>query len=179
MLSLVLKLKTPLIIGEPLCEELGATLQEMLGLVSRPTIVAKEYVKGAHVPLESYELSPTSNRILFEIVGEPESATITTYEVDEPLLPDEEQGAFVSVSPATMRTPLETALAATVAFVFGRKLSSEIEDSATFYTGRLNQSPDSFINAVKVRGKFDDYRAASDEFYGELPVASNQEPIES
>lgn len=173
MLSLVLKQERPLIIGEALREEIGTALQEMLGLVSRPTIVAKENVKDGRVPLESYELSPTSNRILFEVVGEPESTTVTTYEVDEPSLPDDEQGAFVSVSPATMRTPLETALAASVAFVFGRKLGSEIEDAATFYTGRLNQSPDSFINAVKVSGKFDDCRLAADEFYGKLPVASD------
>lgn len=173
MLSLVLKQKRPLIIGETLREEIGGALQEMLGLVSRPTIVSKEYVKGAHVPTESYELSPISNRILIEIVGQPESATVTTYEVDEPSLPDDEQGAFVSVSPATMRTPLEAALAASVALVFGRELGSEIGDPPTFYTSRLNQSPDSFIKAVKISGTFDDYRVAADEFYGKLPVSSD------
>lgn len=172
MLSLVLKQKRPLIIEGTLREEIGTALQEMLGLVSRPTIVAKEYVRGTHVRVESYELSPASNRILFEIIGEPESATITTYEVDEPLLlSDDEQGSFVSVSPATMRTPLEAALAAAVALVFGRKLGSEIEDSATFYTCEMHQWPESFFNAVRVSRKFDDYRAAADEFYGKLPVA--------
>lgn len=167
MLSLTLKLQRPLLI-QPLLVEIGTALQEILGLTFIPVIVAEEYLNWTRIPLQSDELRLDSNMIFFEISNESEIVSVNTYAIKEPLLSDEEQGIFVSIAAEIRRTPLEVALAASVAVTFGRELGNPIQDLATFYTPVLSQSGESFINAIKVREPFDDYHLAAKTFYDAL-----------
>jgi hypothetical protein len=174
MVSLNLKLVKPLAIST-LIAETSSALQEILRLSFTPIIVAEEYVNQKRIPLRSEEVRSDSGMLFLEILNEPEVVSIVTFEVEHPLLSDEEQGAFIGISANTWRTPLEDALAAAVAVAFARKLGTVIEDNACVYSPVLSQSAESFIDAVKVKEPFDDYRVAAQRFYEALPQALERE----
>ena len=167
-ISLTVKLVKPIVISAVL-PKIGAALREVLGLSFTPTIVAEEYVSRARVPLRSDTISLESGMIFFEVANEPEIASVVTYQTEHPLLSSEEQGVFTGVEVGSQRSPLEYALAAAVAAAFGRESGAPVDDYVPFFSEALSQSPDSFINAIRVGGAFDDYRVAAQTFYESLP----------
>jgi hypothetical protein len=167
-ISLTLKLVTPLPIGAML-PKIGVALQEVLRLSETPLIIAEGYVNRIRSPLRSDTLSLGSGTIFFEIINEPEIASVVVYEIQHPLLSNEEQGVFTSVHVSSFRTPLEYALVAAVAASFSRELDTPVIDNRPFFTEVLSQSADSFVEAIKVKDVFEDYRLAAQAFYSLLP----------
>ena len=152
--------------------KVATTVREILGLSFIPQIVAEDYVSRIRVPLSSEKLCHGSSEVLIGIPGEPETASVGTYLIDEPQLPRAEQGVYAYVNVSWERSPLEYALAAAFAVTLGRELGVPVIDDACFYTSALSLGANEFIDVIRVGEVYDDYRVAAQVFYDALPRMS-------
>jgi|SRR5215213_205035 len=166
-IGLVVKLTHSVPVEEVL-SEIGRTLKEILGLSFIPQVVAEEYSNREWGPLRAAVIAYSSSIIGFTIIGEPETAAVFTHVRNGGDRPIEEQGIFVTVEVAGIRTPLAFALVAAIAITIGRECTTEITDNMPFFSKNFDQSAESFVTNIKLDGYYDDYRAAAQNFYFEL-----------
>lgn len=166
-ISIDIKLTTPIDIITVL-PNIGTALREILGLTFTPRLKAEEYINGRLSPLRDGKLHVETNVILIGIAKEPETASLGVYEVNSSQLSEEENGAFVYISSENQRNALELALVAAVAIALGRELGMPVIDDTPFYTDVLSQSVDNFVQAIRVKGYYDDYHVSSKVFYDAL-----------
>jgi len=172
-IDLNLKLTRPVEI-DPLLPQISTFLRVILGQANIPNIsaVGYDYNNEMFVPLKSSVIDLSSDTIFFkvDIDDEPEIANVGVIQIDQPELSDEEQGFFVYVNSGSQRTPLEFALMAAVAAAIGYHLDTPVIDDRPFFTDIESQSANEFVNAIKVKALFDDYRMAAQSFYESLPL---------
>ena len=169
-MSIGLEVKLTKAISVPvLLPNIGTALRDILGLLFIPDIVAEEYVDQTWVPVRSDLLTDESKLIGFLIAGEPETVSIFVSYRGGDDRPENEWGSFAVIEVTGTRTPLIFALTAAVAAALGRECGTDVTDNMPFFSHTLDQSADHFVNAIKVKDQFDDYRAAAKAFYKSLP----------
>lgn len=173
-IDLNLKLTRPVEI-DPLLPQISTFLRVILGQANIPNIsaVGYDHDNEMFVPLKSRVIDLSSDTIFFkiDIDDEPEIANVGVVQIEHPQLSDEEQGLLVYVNSGSQRTPLEFALVAAVAAAIGYHLDTPVIDDMPFFTTGIDgQSANEFVNAIKVKGIFDDYRTAAQSFYESLPL---------
>lgn len=167
-IGLGVKLTKPITIRAVL-PKIGKALQEILGLSFPPEIGVEQYVDRTWVPLQSELLTDDSKLIGFSIAGEPETVAVFAHFRGGEHLPDEPRGIFAVIEVTGTRTPLVLALTAAVATALGLESGTDIIDNMPFFSSIFDQSAEHFVNAIKVKDGFNDYRAAADAFYRSLP----------
>jgi hypothetical protein len=148
--------------------EIAEVLQEILGLPFKPSVTAEGFVNRRRMPLRSNIIGQESEMILFEIENEQAVVGVTVYRREADHLPGEEEGVYAAIEVSAWRSPLEYALAASIAAAFGRQCSTPITDYMPFYTKTFRQSANEFIDSIKVLGTFTDYQTAGQVFYDSL-----------
>ena len=177
-IDLNLKLIRPVKI-DLLLPQVSKILKVILGQANIPNITAVgyDYDNKDFVPLKSNVIDLSSGMILFkmDIDEEPEIVNVGVVQIEHPQLSDEEQGSFIYVNSGSQRTPLEFALMAAVAAAIGCYLDTPVIDDRPFFTAIQNQSANEFVNAIKVKDFFNDYRTASQVFYQSLPLRGKEQ----
>lgn len=167
-IALAVKLTQPISIRAVL-PKIGKALQEILGLSFAPEIVVEQYQDRSWVPLKSEHLTEDSKLIGFSITGESETVAVFARYRGAEHLPEEPRDFFAVIEVTGTRTPLVLALTAAVATALGRESGTAIIDDMPFFSSVFDQSADHFVNTIKVKNGFNDYRAAADAFYRSLP----------
>jgi hypothetical protein len=155
-----------------LLPKIGAALKEILCLTISPDIKAERYDDDDEVflPRDFRIIDQSSGTVTFKIADEPELADVVPCHVEHPMLSNEEQGDFLSVSSRSRRTPLEHALLAAVAAALSAHLDTPVIDDMSFFIEASSGLPaGEFVNTIRMSGHFDDYRKAATYFYGSLP----------
>lgn len=167
-IGLAVKLTKPVAIRAVL-PKIGKALQEILGLSFAPEIVVEQYLDRTWVPLKSELLTEDTRLIGFSIAGESETVGVFAHFRGGEHLPEEPREFFAVIEVTGPRTPLVLALTAAVATALGRESGTDIIDNMPFFSGAFDQPAEHFVNAIKVKDGFNDYRAAADAFYKSLP----------
>jgi hypothetical protein len=82
-----------------------------------------------------------------------------THEVVEPAVP------VAVIGVGSGRTPVDFAIAAAVSAALACESNTDVVDDMPFFTEEFEQSADRFIEAVRVKGTFNDYRTAARTFF--------------
>ncbi len=157
-----------------LLPEIGEAICELLHLANPPLIIAEEYDGRKWLPSRLQTLSSESPVVAFGVKEEPEmAAAVSVYARQRERFAaddwaDDEIGDVASIEVLGARTPLGFALVAAVAIAIARKCNTQITDDMPFYSERFDSSPDSFLAAIRVEGRFDDYMSAAEEFSSHL-----------
>lgn len=179
-IDLNLKLTRPVEI-DPLLPQISTFLRVILGQVNIPNIsaVGYDHDNEVFVPLKSRVIDLSSGESLFkiDIDDEPEIVGVGVVQIEHPQLSDEEQGLFVYVNSGSQRTPLEFALMAAVAAAISYHLDTPVIDDRPFFTDIESQSANEFVDTIKVKGLFEDYRIAAQCFYESLPLREKNKEV--
>ena len=150
-------------IGE-LLPRVSDALQDILRLRVAPRIVAEEWLECDKKTIEPQTISTKAGMISFKILGEPDVAYLhyfvsAVHELGDKASP--QAGVIVGSG----RRPLDFALAAAVAAALARENNSEVVDDTPYFSDELEQSADLFIESVRVKQPFADYRDAGQVFF--------------
>ena len=172
-IDLNVKMRRPVEV-DPLLPQISTFLRVILGQANIPNIIAVtyDYDNEVFVPIKSRVIDLSSGEILFKIDIDdgPEIAGVGVVRIEDPQLSNEEQGLFAYVSSSSQRTPLEFALIAAVAAAISASLDSPVIDDMPFFTTTQSQSANQFVNAIKAKVSFGNYKLAAQFFYDSLSL---------
>ena len=129
-----------------------ATLHTLLNVPRVPSVHLFLMQAGNQRPVHTGRLShDQAGMFFFQLDGFIEAVGVTVVEVPpHPLLLPEESGLWAHITVAAARTPLEFALAASVAVALARLVGSTVIDDDFRWNPVFEQSPDAFLEAVRV-----------------------------
>jgi hypothetical protein len=163
--SLRVKISGPINLSS-LLPKVSATLAEILGLPYAPEIVAEEYVGGQLKRVGSETISCKDGGTVFLRIPEgADNASLFCYERQIEHETGEESLPLAVIEVGSGRTPVDFAIAAAVAAALARENNTDVVDDMPFFTEEFEQPADRFIEGVRVKGLFNDYRTAAEAFF--------------
>lgn len=155
------------------------TLQELLDLSFKPTLHAQELRNGVLHPL-STSMVGKDQALIFKLNREEESVFVVVVEIPrQHLVSDEEAGLWVSISVAGTQSPLEYALAASMAIGLAKEMSTAVVDHALLWSPLIETRPSELARKLRVPGPTSDMRAAAEAMYSSLPLGQAEKDMNS
>jgi hypothetical protein len=147
-------------------------LGEILAVPEAAVLRVEEVEKGVTRPVTRGAIDSHGPMLLIGIEGGEEVVGVTVCDLPElyPHMPEEEAGPWASIAVGATRTPLEFALAASVAIALARLLNTKIVDDGAVWSLTREREPGEFTRALSVRGRFADIRGAAESLRAAMPV---------
>jgi hypothetical protein len=133
----------------------SSALEELLNLDGN-TVVSASFDESDRGGFQSNGLlTESSNRVLFSLAGHNEKVAVTPMTIPVQVDRGDESysfadQAYLSVGWHSQKSPLCWALIGAVALGIARRLTSEIEDNAGFFTNVNIQGPDEFSRSLRL-----------------------------
>lgn len=143
------------------------TMKELLAVPAVPHLSIEEMDKGVRQPIMTDEIAQSCPMFLIGLEGFDEVVGIVVTEIPRcpPFVTDEEAGLYAGITVSAMRTPLEFALAASVAIALARISNTTVIDDGTRWSSILEQPPEDFAKAIAVSGSFDNIVSSAQAMY--------------
>lgn len=152
---------------EDLLRSSRLALKEILQVPDTPYLTVMELRKGQSYLSTTTEIDEyMEGALLIGLEGCQETVSVNCFEaIDEANYQKE-----FSVVVGACKTPLEFALAASIAIALSRLSDSEVIDSANLWSLNNKQSCDDFIKSVSVHQKFNDITSSAEAMFSSCPI---------
>ena len=166
--DLYVKMTGPLVIARVI-DDTKQMVSRMLSGTFDIALFASEMEEGQRRYLEVDEVFETETRLRLEAASNKATVGLTIFSMPA-FVGEAESGLWCGITVGAYRSPLEYALAASVAVVLGEMMNSKVCDEGHIWIDRQSMMPLEFLKTLQVQEAQDDLIQAADIFYDTLAV---------
>jgi hypothetical protein len=147
-------------------------LQSLLGLSQTPQLSIIGQRLGEYFAVTTDTYIPSDDAYLIGLKDTGDAVSLVTFELklQFPYILEEEAGQRAGIIVGAMKSPVEWAIAASMAITLADKEHTSIQDSGLLWTNIEEQPAGDFAEKITVVGSFDDIFLAADAFYSNLSI---------